>query len=118
MKDKEYISLEKIIEYIERAKRYTKGYTFEMFTEDEKTRDATVFAISQIGELIKNISKELMDKYDFIEWNMIKGLRNRIVHDYEGINLKSIWYVINNDLSTLEDDIRKIIALESNKKEE
>ena len=35
MKDKEYISLEKIIEYIERAKRYTKGYTFEMFTEDE-----------------------------------------------------------------------------------
>ena len=57
MKDKEYISLEKIIEYIERAKRYTKGYTFEMFTEDEKTRDATVFAISQIGELIKNISK-------------------------------------------------------------
>lgn len=49
---------------------------------------------------------------------MIKGLRNRIVHDYEGISLKSIWYVINNDLNALEDDIRKIIALENNKKEE
>ena len=118
MSDKEYISLEKMIEYIKRAKRYTAGYTYETFTEDEKTIDATVFAISQIGELVRNISKNLIEKYDFIEWNMIKGLRNRIVHDYEGISLKSIWYVINNDLNALEDDIRKIIALENNKKEE
>ncbi len=118
MSDKEYISLEKMIEYVERAKRYTAGYTFETFTEDEKTIDATIFAISQIGELVKNISKELIEKYDFIEWNMIKGLRNRIVHDYEGINLKSIWYVVKNDLNDLENNLRKIIALELNKKEE
>lgn len=118
MRDKEYISFEKMIEYIARAKRYTAGYTYESFIEDEKTIDATVFAISQIGELVKNISKDLMEKYDFIEWNMIKGLRNRIAHDYEGINLKSIWYVVKNDLNDLENDIRKIIALELNKKEE
>lgn len=112
MSDKEYISLEKMIEYIERAKKYTDGSTFEFFSNDEKTIDATVFVISQIGELVKNISNDLMKKYDYIEWNMIKGLRNRIVHDYEGINLKSIWYVVQNDLNTLEDDIRKIIASE------
>lgn len=112
MSDKEYISLEKMIEYIERAKKYTDSCTFEIFSNDEKTIDATVFVISQIGELVKNISNGLMEKYDYIEWNMIKGLRNRIVHDYEGINLKSIWYVVKNDLNTLENDIRKIIASE------
>ena len=76
---------------------------------DEKTIDATVFAISQIGELVKNISKETIKKYNNIEWNMIKGLRNRIVHDYDGISLKSIWFVLENDLEQLKEDIQMII---------
>ena len=80
-----------MIEYINKAIKYTEVYTFEQFCEDKKTIDATVFAISQIGELVKNISIETIKKYPNIEWNMIKGLRNRIVHDYEGINLTSIW---------------------------
>ena len=50
-----------------------------------------------------------MDKYGDIEWNMIKGLRNRIVHDYDGISLKSIWFVLENDLLQLKEDIEKII---------
>lgn len=53
-----------------------------------------------------------MQKYSFIEWNMIKGLRNRIVHDYEGISLKSIWYVLNHDIIQLKQDIQKITNAE------
>lgn len=56
---------------------------------------------------MKNISKGTMQKYSFIEWNMIKGLRNRIVHDYEGISLKSIGYVLNHDIIQLKQDIQK-----------
>ena len=44
---------------------------------------------------------------------MIKGLRNRIVHDYEGIVLKNIWYIVQNDLPILESDIQKIIDIET-----
>lgn len=44
---------------------------------------------------------------------MIKGLRNRIVHDYEGISLKSIWYVVNNDIIQLKKDIQEIIKSEN-----
>lgn len=40
---------------------------------------------------------------------MIKGLRNRIVHDYDGISLKSIWFVLENDLEQLKEDIQMII---------
>lgn len=114
MKNKEYISLVKMIEYIDKAIKYTKDYTFEMLCDDDKTVDATIFTISQIGELVKNISKETMNKYNNIEWNMIKGLRNRIVHDYEGINLKNIWYVINNDIIDLKENIQKILEKEKN----
>lgn len=114
MKNKEYISFIKMIEYIDKATEYTKGYTFESFCNDDKTIDATIFAISQIGELVKNISKETMSKYNNIEWNMIKGLRNRIVHDYEGISLKSIWYVINNDIIDLKECVQTILNKEKN----
>lgn len=109
MKNKERMSFVKMIEYIEKAEKYTVGYNFEQFSNDEKTVDATIFAISQIGELVKNISIDTMKKYSNIEWNMIKGLRNRIVHDYEGISLKSIWYIINNDITELKVEIQDIL---------
>ena len=60
MKSKEYISLLKMIEYIEKSLKYTEGYSFEEFCNDEKTIDATVFSISQIGELVKNVSEDTM----------------------------------------------------------
>lgn len=47
---------------------------------------------------------------------MIKGLRNRIVHDYEGISLKSIWYVIENDLTELKEELQNMIDEEKNNK--
>ncbi len=114
MKNKEYISLVKMVEYIDKAFKYTENYIFEEFCNDDKTVDATVFAISQIGELVKNISEETINKYNSIEWKMIKGLRNRIVHDYEGINLKSIWYILQNDMLDLKKDIQNIINNEQN----
>ncbi len=115
MKNKEYMSLTKMIEYAEKSIKYTEGYTFEQFENDEKTIDATIFAISQIGELVKNISKETIEKYKKIEWNMIRGLRNRIVHDYEGISIKSIWDTINNDMEELKSDIKEILKNEDSK---
>lgn len=109
MKNKEYMSLKKMIEYINKALMYTEGYTFEMFCKDDKTIDATVFAISQIGELVKNISKETMEKYSHIEWIIIKNLRNKIVHDYEGIKLNFIWDIVTNDILQLKTDIEEIL---------
>ena len=86
-----------------------EGYTLDEFYNDTKTQDATIFNISQIGELIKNISIETQEKYKDIEWQMIKGLRNRIIHDYTGINLNNIWYIINFDLDILKEKLEKII---------
>lgn len=112
MQNKEYESLKKMIEYIEKSLKYIDGYTREQFENDSKTVDATVFNISQIGELVKNISEETKNKYNNIEWRMIKGLRNRIIHDYEGINLKSIWHILKYDILELERELKKIIESE------
>lgn len=113
MKNKEYMSIKKMIEYIDKALRYTNNCSFEEFINNEEKIDATIFAISQIGELVKNISKETMTKYSNIDWIIIKNLRNKIVHDYEGIKLNFIWDIITEDIINLKVDLEKI--LEDNK---
>jgi len=114
MKDKEYMSIKKMVDYIDKALKYTKDCNFKQFSDNEEKVDATVFAISQIGELVKNIGKETMEKYYNIEWVIIKNLRNKIVHDYEGINLNLIWDIIQNDIVELRKDLEKILN-ENNK---
>lgn len=109
MKNKEYMSIKKMIEYIDKALKYTNGLTFEEFSNNEEKVDATVFVISQIGELVKNISKETIEEYPEIEWIIIKNLRNKIVHDYEGIKLNFIWDIISDDLIKLKNDLEQII---------
>ena len=109
MKNKEYMSLKKMIEYINKALKYTEGCSFETFTSNEEKVDSTVLAISQIGELVKNITKETMERYNNIEWIIIKNLRNKIVHDYEGINLNLIWDIITDDIIQLKMDLEKIL---------
>lgn len=112
MKNKEFISLKKMINYIDKAFKYTKNCTYETFSNNEEKVDATIFAISQIGELVKNIEKETQTKYPDIEWNILKGIRNRIVHDYEGINVNIIWDIIQNDLEPLKKKIEDLLENE------
>lgn len=109
MKNKEYQTIIKMIEYINKVKRYTKGLTFEEFSNNDMVVDATVLVISQIGELFKNLDKDFQNQYINIKWHILKGLRNRIVHDYEGINLRKVWSIIEEDLQPLKIELQKII---------
>lgn len=112
MKDKEYHSISKMIEYCNKCMKYTDGYIFEEFVMNDMAVDAVVLNIGQIGELTKNITKEIQTKYKTIQWNLIRGLRNRIVHDYEGIKYESMWDTIKNDLPKLKEDLEKILIEE------
>ncbi len=71
--------------------------------------DACVFNLSQIGELASKLDDEYKQNHKSIAWNQIYGLRNRIVHDYEGVNLKLVWEIIESDLPKFRDDLKKII---------
>lgn len=110
MKNKDNIILIKIQNYIMELKEFIAGYDYEKFSNDKKTINATVFNLSQIGELAGKISDKLTKEYTQIEWRGLKALRNRIVHDYDGINLKMIWGFLANDLDELYTQIEEIIS--------
>ena len=89
MKDR--LILTKILNYIREIQGFIAGYTKEQFTSDRKTINACVFNLSQIGGLVGKVSDDTIKSNQNIEWRGLKGLRNRIVHDYEGVNLDMVW---------------------------
>ena len=93
--------IEDIRESIARIERYTAGLDRAGFEADQKTVDAVVRNLEIIGEAARQLPEELTRRNPQIEWRKIAGLRNRIVHDYFGLDLQMIWQVIRSDLPAL-----------------
>ena len=109
MKSKDRIILQKIIGYMNDIEKYTEGMQATDFLDDKKTITACAFTVSQIGELSKEITNDTVKKYKNIPWNSMKGMRNRIVHDYENVDLSVLWGTIKNSLPELKLSIQEII---------
>lgn len=101
--------IEDIKESIEKIDRYTKGMTFEALIEDEKTIDAVVRNLAIIGEAVVNTPEEIKEKYPDMPWYEIKGMRNRVVHEYFGTNNKILWDTIKEDIPKLKEQVEKIV---------
>ena len=79
--------------------------TFDAFMRDRKTIAASAFCISQIEELAKDVSENAQSAYPQIPWRSIKGMRNRIVHEYENVDLAVLWGTITKSLPLLVESI-------------
>ena len=102
--------LQKIIEYGEKILNYCKGYTDkESFISNSLLVEACVFNLSQIGEIANKLDVSFTEEHLDIPWNALYGLRNHIIHDYEGVNLNLIWDIIHDDLPGLIVDLKKLI---------
>lgn len=112
MKSKDRIIIQKIINYIDDVEKYIEGLNDMEFLDDKKTITACAFTVSQIGEISKEITEETVQKYDEIPWKSIKGMRNKIVHNYENVDLSVLWGTIKNSLPDLKDKLKNIILKE------
>jgi len=86
MISKDRIALQKIMVYAHESLQYVYELSFETFMSDKKTISACAFTLSQMGEVAKNISLETQDKSKHVQWKSIRGMRNKIVHDYDNID--------------------------------
>ena len=87
---------------------YTKGMTFDEFMDDSRTVDAVIRNFEIIGEATNRLPDEFKEKYPNIDWHKIRGFRNRIVHDYMGIDYSIVWEIRNGFLQKLIDELNKI----------
>ena len=93
---------EKISRHIQHTLNYCLNVTYEEFHSNQMLQEACIFNVLQVGELAaKAIECGLDEEYPGIEWRQMRGMRNRIVHDYEGVKLEIVWETIRNDFPVL-----------------
>ena len=110
MKEHEKVILEKIKIYAVQAIQFIGDMSFEDFSKDAKTIAACVLNLSQIGELAGRLNDTFLEENKQIPWRKIKGMRNKIVHDYEGIQLNIVWDVLVDFLPELIEEINNFIS--------
>lgn len=100
--------LEDIRSALARIERYTSEMQREQFLADEKTIDAVVRNLEIIGEAVRCLSDDFKLQYVGVPWGQIAGLRNRIVHDYFGLDLEIIWQVLRMSLREFKQQLDEI----------
>lgn len=90
-----------MLESINKIERYVEGYDISKFLSEDKTIDAVVRNFEIIGEAANRISDEFKYQNSAIPWNRLRGIRNRIVHEYFGIDHEIVWNIIDHQLEEL-----------------
>lgn len=92
-----------MIESAQKIVLYTKDMGFNDFENDSMTVDAVIRNFEIIGEAANRLDEEYKTNNPDIEWDHLRGFRNRIVHEYFGIDLEIVWQIIEDDLPNLLD---------------
>jgi uncharacterized protein with HEPN domain len=100
--------LEDIYEAITKINAYISNHSFETFQSDDKTIDAVVRNLEIIGEAANKLPQSAKEKASEVQWIRITGLRNRIIHEYFGVDLNIIWKIINDDLDNFSKSIKRL----------
>ena len=99
-----------VLDAIQRVESYVRGVKKQAFLENLMMQDAVMHQIGIIGEASNDISDEFQEKHLNLPWMQMRAIRNKIVHDYRGINLHIIWETVQNDLPALKEQVRKILG--------
>ena len=93
---------------IQKIGRYTSQMDHEAFISDELVIDGVARNLEIIGEAARQLPEEFRRAHIEIPWTQIAGLRNRIVHDYFGVDLEIIWEIIQHDLPELKKQVNAL----------
>jgi len=109
MKKSDLERIKKISRYCADIMEFAKNMSFDEFQTDKKSNYIVVFPLSQIGELAKGLSLGFKEKYNTVNWVGVASVRNRIVHDYEGLQWGLIWEIVQDYIPKLHIYIEEIL---------
>ena len=109
MKKDNLLYIEHILESIEHILSFNKELDQQGFLENKMVQDATIRNLEIIGEATKGLSEDFKMKYPEIEWKKMAGMRDKLIHDYIGVDLWAVWEVIDKILPSLRDRFSELI---------
>ena len=101
--------LKHILDAIKDIETFTKGITYQEYNSNYMMRLALVKLFEIIGEASARMSDPLKNKFNEIEWQILKAVRNILIHEYFGIDYQTIWDSIQKDIPVLKIKIEEII---------
>ncbi len=106
--------IQDILRAIDKIESFVKGMTLNKFRKNELVVDAVVRNLEIIGEASKSIPIAVRHKYPDIPWMKMGGMRNVLIHQYFGVDVKIVWRTIKESLPTLHEQLQQI-SLEKNR---
>lgn len=97
-----------ILDAILRIKEYLKGIAEDEFYQNHLVQDGVIRQLEIMGEATKQISQETRKKHSNIPWKDMAGMRDKLIHDYLGVDLEQVWDTARNDIQVLETEINKV----------
>jgi uncharacterized protein with HEPN domain len=107
MKD-DFAYVEHILLCISKIQEYTKNIEQTEFNKNELIQDAVIRNIEIIGEATKKISANLKSQYREIPWKEMSGMRDKLIHDYFGVDVEVVWKTVKEDIPYLKSLIQSI----------
>jgi uncharacterized protein with HEPN domain len=98
-----------IVEAIERIVAYLAGFSYEQFLEDTKVQDAVLRNLQIVGDASKKVSLTVRRAHPELPWRQMSGMRDKVVHEYFGLDYRIVWQVATMDLPRLLPIIRGIV---------
>jgi len=105
--------LEDILVSIKRIESYTKSLSLKEFEGDVMTTDAVVRNLEIIGEAARNVPKEFRLKHVDVPWEKMVSMRNKVIHEYFGVDFEILWKTIHEDLPPLKGQVARLLKVTS-----
>jgi uncharacterized protein with HEPN domain len=102
--------LQDIMNYANDAMEFVGEMDFATFEQDKRTNYAVVRALEIVGEATKNIPPAIRDRYPTVPWRLMAGMRDKLIHDDIGADLKKVFETVLTDLPVIKTAIAQVLA--------
>jgi uncharacterized protein with HEPN domain len=93
---------------MDKAENFIQDISYDDFLADDKTSYATLRALEIIGEAVKKVPQAVRNSYPEIPWTEMAGMRDKLIHDYFGVNLQTVWDTVKKDIPELKSKFKQV----------
>jgi uncharacterized protein with HEPN domain len=98
-----------ICDATEEVSEFTRGMDFPEFLADKRTINAVIRSLQVIGEAAKKIPGDLRERYSNIPWRQMAGMRDKLIHEYHGVDLEMVWTAVREELPPVKPLIQRAL---------